>query len=117
MKNNNLPLETKMTIYERVLESQKKAAMRRLDAINSGTPECIIEALDKLIDQLDSGICEVKGIEEFGKLEIADAVQKTGRMGKPFAEITTTCGRKIFYFPIGKWGPFLKEFTEPGETK
>ena len=105
-----------MIIRERVLESQKRAAASRLTAMKNTAPAFMIAAQEKLVADLDNGICKVKGLDKFGDLEIADAVQKTGRMGKPFAEITTTDGRKIFYFPCGKWGAFLNEFENEKES-
>lgn len=99
-----------MTIFDVVLEKEKNAASKRLEKLKKiPAPDVILKSLSEFIKNANNEVKKFKGMSEFGKLKVNNYEVKKGRGGKPFIEFDTKIG-KIYFFPVGKYGAFLKKF-------
>jgi len=96
------------TIFSLIYKKDKQATEKRLKKLKAiNAPKVIISNLEKQLQDYKQVVNKIKSIDKFGKLKVKTYKIKKGRGGKLFFEIVTQNGI-IYYFPEGKFGPFLK---------
>jgi hypothetical protein len=93
------------TINDFILE---KAEKRLNDLIRIEAPDVLLENQKRIIANIKSGQFKMKGLTEYGNLIILTGHNRKGRGGVPYILFETNDG-EVFYFPQGKFGPFLSK--------
>lgn len=100
----------KDVVIEQSVTRQLTAAKKRLEDLERLGVAPLVKRQKEVVASLEAGELpqKVNGLDEFGDLELVDCVTvKSGRGGKKYLEMTTSKG-VVRYFPLGKYGPFLK---------
>ena len=71
----------------------------------------IAEAQQKIADEVRAGTSKMKGLAEFGDLEVIGGGVLTGRRGVPYFELVTA-EVTVNFFPNARYSPFLAKAQE-----
>lgn len=99
------------TVYYDAAQHNMKAKLERLNALRAmgNVPNMVLHGAEAALNN-----CLVKCSKgETFEVEFTSQEVKTGRGGKQYSVYTTVDNRKAYYFPHGRFGPFLS-WSEKG---